>query len=295
MNKTILHSFIVTFFTLNVHAQNGEWVEWIADAQLSYNQIDNINLSAFSNDQENDNKISLMASFGRFYQLNGTSRLHIVATIAKARFDDFDSMNNTELGLSLGFRHKFGLGYYKPYLQVSLGYIDKEFSTSSWDRSSYDGYLEFGQHFTQKLSASISYSYTKIDGNPWMTVLPEISSEVFDQNYWNSDVVIDYLLHNDWLISASYGYRDGDLTSACTPGNVAKVLTKNTVNAITTDDVFGGCVYQISGKTHTFSTSLNYAISGHSGLSFSYEYLKGDAGTLNYNSRNIQVSYNYRY
>jgi len=295
MNQTILHSFIVTFFSFNVHAQDGEWVEWIADAQLSYNQIDNLNLSAFSNDQVNDQKISFTALLGRFYQLNGTSRFHILADISKANFDDFNKMNNTELGLNLGFRHKFGLGFHKPYLQVNLGYKDAEFSAESWDRNIYDAYIEFGRHFSDKLTASISYTYTQMDGKPWMPILADVSSEVFDQNFWQSSIFVDYLIYEDWLISANYRYRNGDLASACTPDNVAKVLANNTVNAITTDDVFGGCVYQISGETHTFSTGLSYAISGHSGLNFSYEYLEGNAGTLNYDSSNIQLSYNYRY
>jgi len=295
MNKTILHSLIVTFFAFNVHAQDGEWVEWIADAQLSYNQIDNLNLSAFSDDQENDHQISFTALLGRIYQLNGTSRFHILADLSKANFDDFNKMNNTELGLNLGFRHKFGLGFHKPYLQVNFGYKDTEFSAKSWDRNSYVAYIELGKHFSDKITASISYAYTQMDGKPWMTVLPEISSEVFDQNYWQSALIVDYLIYDDWLISANYRYRNGDLTSACTPDNVVKVLANNTVNAITTDDIFGGCVYQISGETHTLSTGLSYAISRHSGLNFSYEYLEGNAGTLNYDSSNIQLSYNYSY
>jgi hypothetical protein len=134
-----------------------------------------------------------------------------------------------------------------------------------------------------------------MNGNPWNTIVPDFSSEVFDQEFWHAFIFADYILSPNWLLSLAYGRKEGDFHSACTVENVNKVLDTMQVKAITNDDIFGGCVYQLDGSSNIYSTNLSYALTNHSALNLSVEFYRGDASSLSYQGSNIQMSYNYRY
>ena len=137
--------------------------------------------------------------------------------------------------------------------------------------------------------------FSNKNGKNWPPNVPTISSNVFDQNYWHAFIFGDYILSTHWLISISYGRRQGDFNSACTAKNVNKVFASIQVKAIIADNIFNGCVYRVNGKTNIYSTTLSYALSNHSAINLTTNVYQGQAKELNYHSSDIQLSYNYRY
>ncbi len=273
----------------------GEWVEWIADAQLSYAAIDNLNLSAFSDDTHSDERIALNGIIGRFYQFNGFTRMSFILELDVEKYQDFDSMDNQQVGANFGIRHKFGLGFYQPYLQFNANYRHKEVE---WDADSIDilfSTLEIGQHITNQLSLAASVDFTSTDGEDRTVIVPELSSEVFDQSFIHLSFFVDYILSENWLLSGSYARRQGDFQSACSKENVATVLEVEQVKAITSDRIFGGCVYKLDGSSNIYSASLSYSLTSHSGLNFVMEHYQGKADVLDYHSTSYSLSFNYRY
>lgn len=280
---------------LNVQADEGQWVEWIADFNASYSQFNNLNLSAFSDDAQDDQRLHVGGEFGRYYQFDGRSRMHLSAKAEASRFQDFDGMNNLSYGLGMGFRHKFGLGLFVPYIQANVAYSKQNYDTSAWDSDLFSTSLSLGKHWTDRLTLSTSVHWQKLDGKKGPTIEPALSAEPFDQHYWWAAVAADYVLAQDWLISADYSRRQGDFHSACTVGNVATVLTTMQVEAITLDDIFGGCVYRLNAKANIFSAQLSYAINAHTGINANVKYFDGSAGELDYHGSQLQLNYSYRY
>jgi len=278
-----------------VVAQQGEWVEWIADAELSYAAIDNLNLSAFSDDTHSDKRVALDGIVGRFYQFNGFTRMSLSLELDVEKHQEFDSLDNRQLGANVGVRHKFGLGFYQPYLQFNVNYRHQEVE---WDANSIDitfTTLEFGQHINNQLSLAASIDFTATTGNERPVIVPELASDVFDQRFIHFSVFVDYILSQEWLLSASYSRRQGDFNSSCSQANVAKVLEVEQVKAITKDDVFGGCVYKLEGNSNIYSASLGYSLSNHAGLNFVVEHYQGKAEVLDYQRTSYSLSFNYRY
>jgi len=285
---------IVTLSTPTA-AEQGEWVEWIADAQLSYTAIDNLNLSAFSDDTHSDERLALSGVVGRFYQLDGFTRMNFIIEFDVERYQEFNAMDNRQLGANFGIRHKFGLGFYQPYLQFNVNYGHKEVE---WDANSIDivfSTLELGQHINNQLSLAASVDFTLTDGEEWTVIVPELSSEVFDQNFIHLSLFADYILSENWLLSGSYVRRWGDFQSSCSKENVATVLEVEQVKAITSDRVFGGCVYKLDGSSNIYSASLSYSLSSHSGVNFVMEHYQGKADVLDYHRTSYSLSFNYRY
>jgi len=283
------------FLSTAAAAEQGEWVEWIADAQLSYTSIENLNLSAFSDDTHSDEQLAFSGIVGRFYQLNGFTRMSLTLELEAEKYQDFDAMDNRQFGANFGLRHKFGLGFYQPYLQFNANYRHKEVE---WDANSIDilfSNLEVGRHITNQLTLAASLDFTSTTGKAGPVIVPELSSDVYEQSYIHLTFFVDYILSQDWLLSASYARRQGDFQSSCSKENVAKVLEVEKVSAITKDDIFGGCVYKLDGGSNIYSASLSYSLTNHSGINFVMEQYQGKADVLDYHNTSYLLSFNYRY
>ena len=237
----------------------------------------------------------MRAVLGRFYQFSGNTRVHLAAELAGEQYDKTDMMDNSQVGISFGVRHKFGLGHLVPYLQFNSNYRHQEVDAKPWSNDRFALDIELGKHFTQSLSLAFSVKYVSMEGEPGSEVVPGLSSRVFDQDFWRASLFADYIISQNWLLSLSYTRREGDFHSACTKENVSKALETMEVTAITPDDIFGGCVYRVDGSNDVYSTNISYAVSNHSAVNLSMEFYQGSAGELSYDGSMVQLSYNYRY
>ncbi len=286
----------IIYFSGIVQANdNSQWVEWIADAQVDYAYVDNLNLSAFKNDEEHDRRLSIQGTVGRFYQFTGNTRMNLAVNLTAEYYDSFNKLNNNQLSALFGFRHKFGLGYTIPYLQFDLSYTDSNFKENQWNNKLTKANLELGKHISDRLTVGTSLTVESMEGKPWEVVIPNVSTQVFDQNSWHASLFGDYLILQNWLLSFSYTKQKGDFHSACTPENVALALESAQIKAITFDQVFGGCIYKLKGKANIYNISLSYALTSHSSLNLSADFYHGQANTLKYESNRLFLSYNYMY
>lgn len=301
MKKLSYYCFGLVFLTCSASAENAQWVEWIGDVEFSYGGTENLNLSAFAEEEVDDELFQISAAFGRYYQFDGNTRMHIAANLESAHYNDVDGLDNTSGGLSVGLRHKFGVGLEVPYMQINLAYRDRNFDDDVRDREEYEISVELGKNFSERFSLAGRFAVISADTDPGPVVpldvffgIPNIPSDPFEHDFWTASVFADYVISNDWLASFEYTRRDGDFDSACSV-NLDKVVAAERVSAITFQDSFPGCAYQVDGTANIFSVSVGYAISAHSGLNLGVSFYEGDADVLDYSSNSFQFSYNYRY
>jgi len=295
MLNNLYYLCVFILLSLPVQANNSQWVEWIASAQASVTNIDNLNLSAFSNDKVADNRLAISTSFGRFYQTSSTSRFHLALDLSTDKYRDTDLLNETAYGITLGFRHKFGVGFTVPYIQIGVNSIRHDVKADSWSRNISNANIELGQHFSDRLFLATKVNYSSSNGSSGPIIVEGTRSNPFDQNHWQATVYVDYILKQNWLLTVNLGYRDGDILSACTVSNVGIVWEKETINAITKDDIFGGCVYSLKASAVTYGANISYALSNHAALDLAINAYSGQADSLDYHGRNLMLVFNYSY
>ena len=192
---------------------NAEWVDWIADADLAFEYTDNLNNSSFSADEEHDSGWFPALEGGRVFQLTDRTRASISATIAGEFYHRFDDLDALDVGGRLALFHKFGIGnalWVRPYFWG--GYKHIRAGVRSGER--FEVGFNAGKRFSPRFDVALDYHFTDRDGR----------SDVFEQDYHLLTLVGNFLLLEPLLVTTGYSFRVGDFDSACTPGNVGRVL-----------------------------------------------------------------------
>ena len=272
-----------------------EWVDWVLEPTVEFRNESNLNLSAFSADQESDNVLLLALEGGRYYQLGDRSRLRLSADLEVERYDEFDLLNSVAISGNLAVIHKLGVGlkaaWISPYL--TYGYMDVKEDIRSGSFG--DLGIAAGKHFNERFDMSASLEYSKSNGKPGRQIVPTIGSDVFDHNHWTASLQGNFLLTNRLLLLGAVRHFDGDFISACTKGNVETVWELEDVQALTADAVFGGCVYRLDGDGNSASLDLSYATGRHSSLNIGADYLTGKGDVLEYRNTVYRASFMYSY
>ncbi len=296
--RLILAAFICISPIFSIVSTHAEWAEWIAEGELKYLDSDNINYSAFSNDELSDNAIVPSLSIGRFKQIGDNTRLRLAGSLELGKFDEFDKLDYVKLGVTAALRHKLGLGLEVPWIsgEVSLSALDVD-SNIRDDSTLYEFGIRSGKRFTPRLDGQIGLEYTKRDGKNGPVVDPAIPTDVFDQESVALVLEGGFLLSEKALMTVGYSYRSGDFDSACTGPNVATVLAVENVKAITFDDAFNlsvpMCAYKLDGKTNIFDVSLLYSLHPNWSVELGIEYHDGKGDVLEYDATIVRFGFSY--
>ncbi len=272
-----------------------EWVESIAEAELGLAYDNNLNRTAFTEDEEEDHELIGTVSLGRYYQVNDNTRFSITGDLGVRALDQFDELNSASIGTTAILHYKFGVGVNEPWVQgfASLSYLDVR--DHARDSTIFDVGARAGKRFMPRLDGWVEYFYRTRDGGTGPVVVPTIDTDVFDQDFSKISANLNFLATNRLLLSAGYSYRDGDFDSACTPGNVGTVFALEDVKAIAFDDVFGGCVYRLDGTLRTMSLGASYALGRETALLFTYENNDGKADVLHYSGKIYRISVGHQF
>jgi hypothetical protein len=275
------------------HAQ-AEWVDWISDAELALQTTDNLNLSAFSADREDDTSLHGVLRGGRVYQLADRTRLRIVGVGVGEHYEHWDKLDAAGIGGELGVRHKFGVGG-APWLDFAFTGSYRWVERSQRSGRRFQVGVRSGKRFSPRIDGSFGYSYTDRDGDSGPAAAPLLPTNVFDQSYHLLDLTGNFLLLDPLLLTAGYTLRLGEFDSACTVGNVNRVFQKADVKAISLDPVFGGCVYRLEGNAHAARINLSYGFNAHLSFDASYRYQWGEADSLTYRANTGRLTLVFRY
>ncbi len=105
---------------------HAEWVEWVLDPTVELRNDSNVNLSAFSADEESDTTLRLALEGGRYYQMSDRSRLRLTANLEAQDYDEWDLLNSLAISGRIAVVHKLGLGKKAGWISPHLifGYKD---------------------------------------------------------------------------------------------------------------------------------------------------------------------------
>lgn len=283
-----------------------EWDEWLADAEISFLAEDNVNHAINEALTESDQSWNGFASLSRFYHFSGYTRLDIRAQLEGKVYHEFSDLNHLEPGLSLGVRHKFGLGAYQPWVKgsVSSAYI---FSRSKI-REGYQTQagFELGKPLHERVDVVFSYRFdyrNSRNGNRISTqklneagfdFTQKQSSSVYDISGHTIGLQINTALTEQLFLTFGYSYRDGDIVSTSIPSNAS--VYQSIIDDIVNDDALPGWAYRADGRTHNFSVDGSYAFwKGDASITLGYQYIKAHANAFTYRNNLFRVNFIYSF
>lgn len=270
-----------------------EWVEWLFEPSLRHSDIDNLNLSAFSEDEESDRVSELSIALGRIYHLTDRHRLRLVMELSAQRFDEFDSLDSDNAALSLLGRHKFGLGAEVPVLSWQLQHRELGVDDDLREGAQRQFALQYSQRWTARWEWLLGWRLTERDGGTGAVRNVGFATDVFDQSHQQMEFGANVLLGNDWLLALRYMRRRGDTDSSCPDSGVGAILLEEEVEAITFDDSFGGCVYRFDADSEIWDAQLTLALSRHWSLHLGAHLLEGEGEVLDYRQRGVRFGLDY--
>ena len=100
----------------------GEWVEWVANAEVERASNSNINNGVYSFDEYSDSYTLGRVALGRIYQIDNFSRFSLTLDAETAFHEKFDKLDYTNLGGTAVYRRKFGFGVQAPRLAATAAH-----------------------------------------------------------------------------------------------------------------------------------------------------------------------------
>jgi hypothetical protein len=229
--------------------------------------------------------IPFTGSDGIALTLNGRAEL----------FDRYDGLTNFEVGGTVAYRYKFGIGYLVPWVAVSGGASYDDFREDLRTSTLLAVRAETGKRFTEQVDGSVGLYYERRYDDHGEPVVPGISGNVFDLAGQGAFLRAGYAPSNELYLDARVGVRRGDVES--TSQQSLPIFLAS--SAITEDPVWGDpklYAYRLRGTTWSGEFTTSYTLSPQSSLDLVYRYgFTRAAQGLEYTTNAIVLTFDYRF
>lgn len=274
---------------LALHAN--AWAGWLDEAGLELRHDNNLSRAQLAQDIKGDNAWLFSTAGGTAYQLADGSRIKLAVTLTGSDYQRYDGLDNLNLGLQLAYIRKFGLGPYVPELHLSLSANRLDYRDALRDGWLSAGEIEIIKRLSERARVKLEYVVEQRKSDRLGTrVLPEIGADVYDLTSRNLTVGGEYSLHPQYVLSATYSRRDGDIVST-TLRNLPVFLASS---AIAADPVFGPerYAYKMKALTRGLTLGVSRIIGAQASLTLGFEHLdsRGPDG-IDYTSNLVRATY----
>ena len=266
----------------------GQWVEWYSHGELAWEYDNNVNLSAFSDDQSDGHRLLLDLSGGRFFQMNGRTRLHAQLDLGAIYYERFPSLSQLNSGATLGIKHKFGVG--RQVSRLNAFVTGQRWTYRDEDRNS-TVLLAGGawrRPWTPRFDTRLGYRRLWRDGSAGPRLAPGISSDVYDLRWHRLEASGHYRLTSRLLATALVSYRNGDALVDCKPG-VARMPAASDFDAQTVNNVFGDCLLRTEGDAWGYGMRGNFRLTRHVTLTGGFQAFAWEIGPWDYDKHIFQL------
>jgi len=264
---------------------------WLDEAGLELRFDDNLTRAQLDRDIKSDTALLVSAAAGTGYQLSDSGRLALTLALSGSAYQHYDGLDNLNAGLALAYGWKFGLGPYVPQLRLSGTATRLDYRDAARDGWLYVGEIEIAKRLSARSGLRMAYQVEQRKSDSvGARLLPAIAADVFDLKSRNLSFGGDYSPHPDYVLSAAYTIRDGDIVSTTLRNRPIFLASK----AIAEDFVFGPAryAYKMEAMTRGLSLGLSRIIGGRASFTVGYEHLESRAqGGLDYASNLVRATY----
>jgi hypothetical protein len=268
---------------------------WLDEAGLELRFDDNLTRAQLDRDIKSDTALLVSAAAGTGYQLTDNGRLALSFTLSGAAYQRYRGLDNVNAGLGLTYRWKLGLGPYVPELRFSGSATRLDYRDAARDGWLYVAEIGIAKRLSDRAGLRMAYQVEQRKSDTVADrVLPAIAADVFDLKSRNVTLGGDYSIDPEYVLSAAYTVRDGDIVST-TLRNLPIFLVSD---AIAADTVFGPdrFAYKLKAVTRGVSLGVSRLIGGQASFSLGYEHLDSHAaGGINYGASLVRATYLYQF
>jgi hypothetical protein len=233
--------------------------EWFADVDGALVYEDNLSRAARSADRKQGIALVSRATVGHQVQLTDPTSLAVAADVEGTLYPEFDRLSHLAGTLTLGVRHKLGLGARAPWARVFAAGGVLDYGDDVRDGVVLGAGFQAGKRITERIDVEGGYAYESIDAR----------NLVFNGTSHTFSLRSGVALTDALQLTLGYAARLGDLVihRAPAPG-AAPTAHARLVRTFDTPLVAA----RISATTHLFSATLGYALTSHAALKVGYEY-----------------------
>lgn len=272
---------------------SGAQANWIFDGGAEYRWDGN--LSKSEEEPVADSAASVDVAAGRSFTVGDYTGLALTATGRAEAFAAHDRLNNTELGLSLSLKRRFGLGPEAWNLALTLRGGQRSFVDHYRNVQTAGGGVSAARWLSDRLSVRFGLLYeisAALNESP-KSSYENIPSDVYDLSATSATASVGYRVGDTGTMTLSLAYRDGDLVSSAKPNKKTMWAAK----AITNDEALDGrLAYRIGAQTTSVGIGYTQGALSNGSLSVGGEYRSSNgAGGLNYTGLVLRATFLYSF
>jgi hypothetical protein len=279
MRPLALPAFLCALLLAHAAAAHAEW---IVDAEGGIVYEDNLTRATRQADRRSDIALAPALSLGHYFQLTDAMSLLAVADFKGSLYPRFEGLSNLSSTVTLGVKHKLGLGAFAPWLRVSATAGALDYGDNVRDSSVVGAAVQVGQRFSERIDLQAGYTYETLNAR----------NGVFDQDSHTFGLKGNVALTGAVQLTLGYSARLGDLVvhKAPVPG-AAPAPHSRLVNTFDTPLV----ALRIDATTHIFAAAVSYALTPRAALNVGYEYQISIGPLFSYPNNLGRASFDYSF
>jgi hypothetical protein len=243
--------------------------DWIADVAGGLVYEDNLSRATRPADRKSGVALTSTVSLGHHFQLGGQTSVVASADFNGSLYPEFDGLNHLASSLTLGVRHKVGLGAFAPWLRVFAAGGLLDYGDNVRDGAVVEMGAQVGKRLTDRIDVEVGYAHESVDAG----------NLVFNSDAHAFSLKAGVRLMGALQLTLGYTARLGDLVVHRAPSaGAARTSHERVVRTFDTPLVAA----RISATTHVMSAALGYALTPHAALTLGYEYQISYGPVFNY-------------
>jgi hypothetical protein len=237
--------------------------EWFADGDFNLAYDNNLSRAFNKSNRKGDIASIPQVSLGHYFQLSDSLGLSLMAEAAAGLYAKYDALNNINAGMTASLKYKQGLGPYAPWLKGygSVKYFD--FKENLRDGALISAGLLAGKRIHERINIQLGYEHQSLRAN----------NSLFDQLSDAASVRTEISIAGPVNLLLGYSIKRGNVAVYNSPDEESVFL----VNTFHTPME----IYKIRATTHTISTGLDMALTGHwsAGITADFSTVRSTDGT----------------
>lgn len=256
--------------------------EWILDAAGGIVYESNLTRAAREADRKSDVAFAPALSVGHSFQLTDATSLLATADFKASIYPRFEGLTNLSSTVTLGVRHKLGMGASAPWFRVFATGGALDYGYDARDSAVVDVGMQAGKRLSERVDLRIGYTYETLDAH----------DGVFDGDSHTVSLKGVVGLTSALHLTMGYAIRWGDLVvhKAPVPG---KPSTRHSRVVETFDTPLTAT--RIDATTHLLSAAIGYALTSHAALNAGYEYQISIGPRFDYPNHVVRASFDYSF
>jgi hypothetical protein len=290
MVSRILQATLGIIFIAGAHASVK--AQTYGDFQAGMFRDTNLSRAKLDRDIRADNITFIEGHLGRAFEVTENLSASTTGELRAENYARYTGLNNVTAGITLGMKHKLGIGLSTPVIRYHASLARLLFDDSYRTGWKSTAGASISKRFNEKweLSTSLNFDHRWTDKEKRLP--PTFSGAAYDVTGHTVSIDANYTASDQWLLSFGIAQRRGEIAST----GVHTQAVWDASTAWSKDFALGDDSYRIDARTNMLNLAASYALSDRSSLNLSYaRWLSRANGGFDYNNSIVRATFIYNF